>query len=177
MKTFVPSKKEKKTKNIETRDFSTPTEWNVEMVNDKVIVTLSGKKRKILEYFFWRTRCLFPSLSFSSASLRLKSLTTVQIYVLLKIRSENELGKVTADCRVFSHFFLNKCSRKDRLKRSIWHKEPENINRDPNYRFSLPSTNRWLAERLQGDLAVADSKLHQQTHLKEPLPCFFQINV
>lgn len=46
MKTFVPSKKEKKTKNIETRDFSTPTEWNVEMVNDKVIVTLSGKKRK-----------------------------------------------------------------------------------------------------------------------------------
>lgn len=52
MKTFVPSKKEKKTKNIETRDFSTPTEWNVEMVNDKVIVTLSGKKRKILEYFF-----------------------------------------------------------------------------------------------------------------------------
>lgn len=40
-----PAKKEeKKTKqiNTETHDFSTPTEWNVEMVNAKVIVTLSG---------------------------------------------------------------------------------------------------------------------------------------
>jgi len=44
MKTFVvPSKKKK---NIETHDFSTPTEWNVKMVNDKVIVTLSGEDKK-----------------------------------------------------------------------------------------------------------------------------------
>lgn len=43
MKTFVPSKRE----NIETHDFSTPTEWNVEMVDDKVIVTLSGDEKKI----------------------------------------------------------------------------------------------------------------------------------
>lgn len=47
MKTFVPSKRKD---NIETHDFSTPTEWNVEMVNDKVIVTLSGEKK--LNYFY-----------------------------------------------------------------------------------------------------------------------------
>lgn len=39
MKTFVLSKEKE---NIETHDFSTPKEWNVEMVSDKVIVTLSG---------------------------------------------------------------------------------------------------------------------------------------
>lgn len=27
---------------------STPTEWNVEMVNDKVIVTLSGEEKSLL---------------------------------------------------------------------------------------------------------------------------------
>jgi len=59
MKTFffVPSKRKKKTKtkkkNIETHDFSTPTEWNVEMVNDKVIVTLSGEIHFfLLDYFY-----------------------------------------------------------------------------------------------------------------------------
>lgn len=45
MKTFCPQQKKKKNKtkqiNTETHDFSTPTEWNVEMVNAKVIVTLS----------------------------------------------------------------------------------------------------------------------------------------
>ena len=73
---ICPQQKENRTKNIETRDFSTPTEWNVEMVNDKVIVTLSGgkKKRKILKYFFWQTPRLFSGLSFSSKSLRLNSL-------------------------------------------------------------------------------------------------------
>lgn len=53
---FCPQQKEKKTKNIETHDFSTPTEWNVEMVNDKVIVTLSGEDKKkihfLLDYFY-----------------------------------------------------------------------------------------------------------------------------
>lgn len=33
-------------KNIKTHDFSTPTEWNVEMVQNKVIVTLKGGGEK-----------------------------------------------------------------------------------------------------------------------------------
>ena len=41
---ICPQQKENK-KNIETHDFSTPTEWNVEMVSDKVIVTLSGEEK------------------------------------------------------------------------------------------------------------------------------------
>lgn len=45
---ICPQQKEKE--NIETHDFSTPTEWNVEMVNDKVIVTLSGENK--LDYFY-----------------------------------------------------------------------------------------------------------------------------
>lgn len=45
MKTFVPSKRKKQ--NIETHDFCTPKEWNVEMVSDKLIVTLSGYKYEI----------------------------------------------------------------------------------------------------------------------------------
>jgi len=48
---FCPQQKEKKTKNIETHDFSTPTEWNVEMVNDKVIVTLSGEDKKKIHFY------------------------------------------------------------------------------------------------------------------------------
>lgn len=62
---ICPQQKENRTKNIETRDFSTPTEWNVEMVNDKVIVTLSGgKKKKEKEKFssISSDRLLVPSL-------------------------------------------------------------------------------------------------------------------
>lgn len=36
-----------KKKNIETHDFSTPTEWNVKMVQNKVIVTLKGGGEKM----------------------------------------------------------------------------------------------------------------------------------
>ena len=111
MKTFVPSKKEKKTKNIETRDFSTPTEWNVEMVNDKVIVTLSGEKKKNTGVFLLTdsmsvSKSVVFFYKFATKEFKLGVLTTVQIYVLSKIRSENELGKVTADCRVFSLSFF-----------------------------------------------------------------------
>lgn len=38
---------QKKKQNIETHDFSTPKEWNVEMVSDGVIVTLSGYQYEI----------------------------------------------------------------------------------------------------------------------------------
>jgi len=62
MKTFLSPAKRKKKKNIETHDFSTPTEWNVEMVHDKVIVTLSGEVQR----------------KSTSTRLRLLGMTTVE---------------------------------------------------------------------------------------------------
>lgn len=58
--------KEKTKQNIETHDFSTPTEWNVEMVDDKVIVTLRGEDT----FYFGRKNCLKGGVGLFSRSWR-----------------------------------------------------------------------------------------------------------
>lgn len=106
----------KEKENIETHDFSTPTEWNVEMVNDKVIVTLSGENK--LNYFYvWIKEGVFRQTSGSA---------------LWAARISQRLGRNTnlvwdLNQNMCSFLLLAGCGRSKQTKKNKKekHKEPD----------------------------------------------------